>query len=139
MGSLEDIGIAVNIGTDGNAKGGAIANNFFDVGLTQWGWDCVVIPGAYVQTADTFVTITAAATTANLQQVLAEVPTADVWPVPSSPQICGQGKGLGPGASDLDLHHTHDKTNARIITLGYANNITICSKYSTLELFSIPS
>jgi len=134
MGSLEDIGIAANIGTDGNGKGGAIANNFFDVGLTMWGWDCVVIPGAYVQTADTFTVINGAATTANLQQVLAQSPTADVWPVPSSPQICGQGKGLGPGASILNTHHTHDKTNARIITLGYTSNITICTRQTPFIL-----
>jgi len=136
MTSLNDIGVdtANNMVSDGNGVDGAIAGNFFDVGLTQWGWDCVVIPGAYVQTADTFTVITATATTANLQQVLAESPTADVWPVPSSPQICGQGKGLGPGASILNTHQTHDKTNARIITLGYTSNITVCTRQTPFIL-----
>lgn len=136
MGSLEDIGTGkeAEIANDGNAHAGAIAANFFDVGLTQWGWDCVIIPGSYVQTNDDFVTITTAATTATLQQVLVESPTTNVHPVPSSPQICGQNKGLGPGFSDLNLHLAWDKDNARILSVGYGNNITICTRQTPFIL-----
>lgn len=136
MGNLEDIGTGkeAEIANDGNAHAGAIAANFYDVGLTQWGWDCVIIPGSYVQTNDDFVTITTAATTATLQQVLVESPTTNVHPVPSSPQICGQGKGLGPGFSDLNLHLAWDKDNARILSVGYGNNITICTRQTPFIL-----
>jgi len=136
MASLNDVALNTRTNTVSNGDAGPtgpIANNFFDVGLTQWGWDCVVIPGAYVQTIDTF-TVIASGTAANLQQVLAQSPTDNVWPVPSGPQICGQGKGLGPGVSILNTHMTQDKTNARITTLGYGTNITVCTRQTPFVL-----
>merc|ERR1719511_129229 len=91
------------------------------MGLRCYSW-------SYVQTADTFTVINGAATTANLQQVLAESPTADVHPIPSSPQICGQGKGLGAGVGDLDEGHAYNQANARVMSLGYTNNVTVCTR-----------
>jgi len=128
MGSVEDITIAANNVNDGNGHDTAIAADLWAKGLTQWGWDCVVIPGAYVQTIDTYIVISGTATTANLQQVLAESPTADVHPLPSSPQICGQGKGLGAGVGDLDEGHAYNQANARVMSLGYTNNVTVCTR-----------
>jgi len=127
MGSVEDIDVAGNNVNDGDGHDTAIAADLWAKGLTQWGWDCVVLPGAYVQTIDTYIVI-AAATEANLKQVLAESPTADVHPIPSSPQVCGQGKGLGPGVGDLDEGHAYNQANARVMSIGYQTSVTVCSR-----------
>ena len=127
MASLEVLETQANNLVDGSSSGDAIAADFYDKGLTQWGWDCVIIPGAFVQTADDF-SAEATQTAANLQQVLAESPTADIHPIPSGPQICGHSKGLGPGIDELDTSHGYANANGQLLSLGYSTNLTVCCK-----------
>jgi len=76
-------------------------------GSTQMGFDCLIIPGAFAPVGDQIGTPNAAATvipitaasTALLQQTRVEV--AGIGNVPSGPQICGQGAGLGIGAATV--------------------------------------
>ena len=128
MASLEAIGTQANNLVDGTNSGDAIQADFYNKGLTQWGWDCVIIPGAFVQTTDDFSPVDGTAAVANLQQVLAESPTANIHPIPSGPQICGHSKGLGPGIEELDTSHGWAQDNARLLSLGYSVNLTVCCK-----------
>jgi len=133
MASLEAVGTQANNLVDGTNSGDAIAADFYDKGLTQWGWDCVIIPGAYVQTADDFSVETVSAE-ASLKQVLAESPTANIHPIPSGPQICGHSKGLGPGIDELDTSHGWAQDNARLLSLGFSVNLTVCSRQTPFVL-----
>lgn len=74
---------------DGNAAGG------------QYGWDCVIIPGAYFLTNTNAGVTDEAQTTALMQQVLGNSPTDAHMNVPQGPQICGTGAGIGPGTDGL--------------------------------------
>jgi len=69
----------------GNAAGG------------QFGWDCVIIPGAFFLTNANTGAVDETQTTALMQQVMGTSPTAAHMNVPSGPQICGTGAGIGPG------------------------------------------
>jgi hypothetical protein len=74
----------------GNAAGG------------QFGWDCVIIPGALFPVETTAGAIEETQTTALLQQVLGTSAIAAKMNVPSGPQICGARGGIGPGTAILD-------------------------------------
>jgi len=89
----------------------------------QYGWDCVIIPGAFVPVNDDEGSPIAAQTTAIIQQA---VTSANLAPTPSGPQICGNGKGLGIGKADLDIMVIGDL--AAFNTLQVAAQNTICTR-----------
>merc|ERR1712241_1517890 len=119
--------------TMGNVDGlFAVANSFGDgegfLANTQKGFDCVIIPGAFVHVADAAGTPTAAGTAAaNLANLQATVFNANAGTVPAPPQICGQGAGLGIGAPSVSTAAFTSvaasavlAANANIVTLGNA-------------------
>merc|ERR1712223_696004 len=63
----------------------------------QFGWDCVIIPGAYIPVIGDEGEPLAIQTTALIQQSITNSPTEANGPSPSGPQICGSGAGLGMG------------------------------------------
>jgi len=133
MAQTEDIDVTGNNLLDGVGKGTALATPWYDRALTQWGWDCIIIPGAYAITTNAWATIPAA-TTANFQQVLAASPTAAINPIPSGPQICGNSKGIGNGAIIMSTSQIYDQAKARLMGLGEANAMTICTRQTPFML-----
>jgi len=91
----------------------------------QFGWDCVIIPGAFIPTADDNGTPVAAQTNAVIQQVMNLNPTAGISPSPSGPQICGNGAGLGAGKATLELMAIADIADA---AFNEADDHTICTR-----------
>lgn len=109
----------------GNAAGG------------QFGWDCVIIPGAFFTTNDNAGEIEPAQTVAVLQQVLGQSPTNAKLNSPSGPQMCGTGAGLTPGVAILS---TMSQADANVMSDGLPTNtgLTICTRDVpfTLEFMS---
>jgi len=70
---------------------------------TQMGFDCVIIPGAFVNVADAIGTPSAAAANAaaTVTALQATVLNGNVGNLPAPPAICGQGAGLGIGGATL--------------------------------------
>jgi hypothetical protein len=71
------------------------------------GFDCVIIPGAFVPASQGVLGTTGIATTAGIT-VTAQVATVlstqlaqANYHTPSGPQICGQGQGIGPGGTSV--------------------------------------
>ena len=93
---------------------------------TQPGFDCLIIPGAFVSVTTAVGAPTvhgaAAIATTNLQATLV---AGIVGNVPAPPQICGNGAGLGIGAADLS---TAANDQGAAVQAGAAVNLSICSK-----------
>jgi len=72
-------------------------------GSTQQGFDCIIIPGAFVNVADANGTPsnTAASAAATVTALQSTVLAGDVGNLPAPPAICGQGLGLGIGGATL--------------------------------------
>lgn len=92
--AVEEAGTAADILKDGTHD---VTTN-----KSQFGFDCIIIPGAYMPTTNANGDIIEAQTAAILQQVLTSSPTAATGPTPSGPQICGQGVGIGGGLANLN-------------------------------------
>jgi len=135
------MGNADGLFTNGNSFGdgeGFFANA---VGYTQKGFDCVIIPGAFVHVADALGTPTAAGTAAaNLANLQATVFNANAGNVPAPPQICGQGAGLGIGAPSVQsaaftsvagAGNAVLQANANIVTQGNAIGPNIAASICT--------
>merc|ERR1712038_1132568 len=73
-------------------------------GNTQMGFDCVIVPGAFVHVADAVGTPSAAGTAAaNLALLRATTFNNNAGNVPAPPQICGSNNGLGIGAASVSV------------------------------------
>merc|ERR1711874_923484 len=70
---------------------------------TQIGFDCVIIPGAFINVADAIGTPSAAAANAaaTVTALQSTVLAGNVGNLPAPPAICGQGVGLGIGGASL--------------------------------------
>lgn len=114
-----------------------LKNGNGSAGDSQNGWDCIIIPGAYVTATDAIGTVDATPTAAELAQVLAASPSAAHMNMPSGPQICGTGGGIGPGAAIL-TSSTDTNANGAIIGAGYAITLSVCTRIApfTLEFMS---
>lgn len=118
-----------NAAQDGNAIGGP--NTDADEGQTQMGWDCIIIPGAYmysnagdpivIQTDTTMSQVlTTAATTQNTGQ---------------GPHICGQGAGIGAGKLQIATNMNDAiAANAVLNVQGSAENLTVCTRLTPFIL-----
>lgn len=106
-------------------------------GDSQFGWDCIIIPGAFTTGTDAIGTVDATPTAAELAQVLAASPSAAHMNMPSGPQICGTGGGIGAGAAIM-TSSTDDNTNGAIIGAGSAVSHSVCTRIApfTLEFMS---
>jgi len=112
---------------DGYAILGDPGTGGVTTGVTQFGWDCVIIPGAYIPTTAAFAAI-ASPTTAQVTQVMNASPTAATIPIPAGPQICGNSKGIGAGVAIRSTGQIHDKTNALLVMEGVNANLSICTR-----------
>jgi len=92
----------------------------------QYGWDCVIIPGAFVPVSDNAGSPILIQTTAIIQQALNASPAAAVGPMPSGPQICGNGAGLGIGKADLNIMVIGDLAGDAVLENAAIN--TICTR-----------
>jgi len=128
QGGLEDVATPANNVADGTGKAGDGSSS--TVGLTQIGWDCIIIPGAFMSIQRTAIdgAVKTTQTTANIQQVLSESPTTDVINAGSGPQICGNNKGIGAGILNTKLGLMHDKTNALLSGAGIIANYSVCTR-----------
>jgi len=94
----------------------------------QFGWDCVIIPGAYTLTnTDAAYEVDATQDVILMQQIIANTPTANHMNVPSGPQICGGGAGIGPGVILLESMTNADAGGAAMDE-GYANSLSVCTR-----------
>jgi len=111
-----------------NSGGVAFAN-----GVTGLGFDCVVIPGAFApgnQNSEPN-EVWIAQTAAMISQFLKDTPTANTFPTPAGPQICGNGASLGIGGANF-VEAAHDGAISGYA--GGANDVTICSRVSPYVL-----
>jgi len=121
--TFDGVGIPAN---EGYAKAAATAA---DTG-NQYGFDCIIIPGAFMpSTAGTgawgaISIFTAAPTSANLVQTLFNSPGATlVGNTPVGPQICGNGGGIGAGQVSAILAQTQS-----VAAIGSAVSLTVCTR-----------
>jgi len=97
------------------------------VGAGQYGWDCVIIPGAFVPvTTDTGDPVLNQNSAAIMQQGLANSPTNEIYNNPSGPQICGNGNSLGIGKATLNVMVIGDL--AADTSLESTEPLTICTR-----------
>lgn len=113
----------LTVGNAANAGDGAAAS-------TLLGFDCIVIPGAYVPAGAANAAPIAVQTTAVLQQVLQNAPTNNVYPAPAGPQFCGNGAGLGIGAANINTA----ATGAAVTAANAMTNVSICTRTSPFRL-----
>jgi len=94
----------------------------------QLGWDCVIIPGAFVAvTTDAGVMVANQNSAAIMQQALANHPTTEIYNNPSGPQICGNGQSLGVG-KETDISEMIIADLASDAILQSASPNTICTR-----------
>jgi len=134
--------------TMGNVDGLNNANTLLDgqgaAGNTQMGFDCVIIPGAFVHVADALGTPSGAgAAAANLALLQATTVNNNAGNVPAPPQICGSNAGLGIGAATVQAAAGAPLVaNAALVTQGAATGPglaqSICTRNVpfTLEFMS---
>jgi len=135
MTPYEGMAASANAVTEGLAKTGAQADAD-NAGLTQFGWDCIIIPGAFAYVTNAQAVIQAP-TAANLVQVLGSSPAANIFPAGIGPQICGNSAGIGPGVQILDTHQGYDTNNGKILMVGLnaANgNTSVCTRQTPFIL-----
>jgi len=104
--------------------------------MTQYGWDCIIIPGAQgpATVGATLGTPDNTAQTASeLSQTLSASPNLLLQPLPFPPQICGNGMGLGIGSTTLSLAAIQD-TDGVLIAAAATSNITICTRNAPFRL-----
>ena len=100
----------------------ALANNSgtADADDTQYGFDCIIIPGAQgptIAAGDPDITQADADLTATLNTATG---ASMAWP----PQICGSGAGIGIGSTTTVI------TGSFLDFDGGDENLTICSKFT---------
>jgi len=121
--AYEDVATAGNSVLEGTAKGGDAADLLN--GLTQFGWDCIIIPGAFTNTVANSGVITTQ-TAAGLQNRVTS--DAALLTAGQGPQICGNNAGIGAGVASLK-EMSYDKTNALAVSKGGQDtSTTVCTR-----------
>jgi len=119
--SLEDVETAAKL-VDGIAHAGAA--NDGTSGLTQLGFDCIVIPGAFTNTvADS--TVIVAQTAAGLQQRVTAAGT--LLTAGQGPQICGNNGGIGAGVEKIATMAA-TTANGLLVGQGEASSTSVCTR-----------
>jgi len=121
---LSAVGTAANDDTDGLG----VAGNGQDAleGTSQFGWECIIIPGAF--TTSNAGAVIAAPTTAAKQQLLSNTPTANTMNVGQGPQICGNNKGIGAGIANTQTGQEHDAAEGLLLLVGSTSNTSVCTR-----------
>lgn len=126
--------------------GGAIAAAYQGLGyaataaenIIGYGYDCIIIPGAFGQTnsGGTAGSPPAQQTSAVISQTLSGSPTTQIKPTPYPPQICGQGAGIGIGASTtIDAGgYAFATDNADEEAILSSTNLSICTRVAPFQL-----
>jgi len=112
-----------------------LANGHWNAGGGQFGWDCVIIPGAFFMTNADEGTANQAQTTALMQATIGD---ANEMNVPQGPQICGAEAGIGPGVASLSIM-TQLAATAEAMDEGLdVGALTVCTRNVpfTLEFMS---
>lgn len=94
----------------------------------NYGYDCVIIPGAQVPAEGTVGVVLTTQQSSFLTQTLL---ASNYMPMSAPPQICGNGKGLGIGHIDLNeaaKGTAHVGTAIIVTTYTTKNNYTICTR-----------
>lgn len=123
--AIEEAGTAADILKDGTHD--------VTTAKSQFGFDCIIIPGAYMPTINQEGDIIEAQTAAILQQALTASPTAGQGPTPSGPQICGQGLGIGGGLANLN-ELPWDDANGLLNGAGNAAALSVCTRNTPFML-----
>lgn len=93
----------------------------------QFGWDCVIIPGAFMLTNAADGTVDATQDVILMQQSIGQTPTTAHMNVPQGPQICGAGKGIGPGVALLS-YMTNTNAQGANLDEGYNASLSVCTR-----------
>lgn len=126
---------------DGNVFGDTTAlaqhNGEYAAAIGMYGFDCIVIPGAFVPADQGSAPGTPhnAQTSAQMSQLLKGSPISDNFPTPTGPQICGNGGSMGIGGVKLeggDTSASYD--NSENNQEGTAIDVTICSRIAPFVL-----
>jgi len=121
--AYEDVATAGNSVLEGTAKGGDAADLLN--GLTQFGWDCIIIPGAFTNTVANSGVITTQTTAGLTNRVTSD---AALLTAGQGPQICGNNAGIGAGVASLK-EMSYDKTNALAVSKGGQDtSTTVCTR-----------
>ena len=107
-------------------------NGEYAAAIGMYGFDCIVIPGAFVPADQGSAPGTPhnAQTSAQMSQLLKGSPISDNFPTPTGPQICGNGGSMGIGGVKLeggDTSASYD--NSENNQEGTAIDVTICCKF----------
>lgn len=103
---------------------------------SQMGFDCIIIPGAFVHVSAAIGTVSANPTTANLQMTSLSGATGNL---PAPPQICGSNGGIGVGAANVQAAAGGTMLAAHTFPRdGVAGTFSICTRNApfTLEFMS---
>merc|ERR1712109_435815 len=120
--AYEDVATAGNSVLEGTAKGGDAADLLN--GLTQFGWDCIIIPGAFTNTVANSGVITTQ-TAAGLQQQVTAAGT--LLTAGQGPQICGNNAGIGAGVDKLASLASTMALGVLVLS-GEATSTSVCTR-----------
>jgi hypothetical protein len=130
------ITVEAGLGYDNTAEAnfdlfGAASN-----GAGQYGFDCIVIPGAFVaaNNGGNAAVIFVAQTSALLSQTYMGKPTTNAVPTPSPPAICGSNGNIGIGEQTNLDEAAFEATNEGVDEAGTANEQTICTRIAPFIL-----
>lgn len=119
-----------------------MAGNTLNEGLAtgaighQIGFDCIIIPGAFVPVVFASGNVILAQTPALIKNVLSNAGGANVNAnLPSGPQICGNNAGIGAGAITIQTMQEAD-ANSILTAAGrpVADNISVCTRNTPFVL-----
>jgi hypothetical protein len=113
-----------------SAAANAQSNGEYAAGTAMYGFDCIVIPGAYTvgNHNEAANEVWGTQTAALLGQLLLDSPTDNGFPTPVGPQICGNGKGIGVGGTNIEDGAWEDPYAGSAITN------TLCSRVAPFVL-----
>jgi len=104
---------------------------------SQMGFDCIIIPGAFVHVTSNVGAVTANPSTANLQ---ATSLNGAIGNIPAPPQICGSNGGIGIGNANVQAAAgpTMITTSQTYVLDGATGTLSICTRNApfTLEFMS---
>jgi hypothetical protein len=98
---------------------------------TLVGFDCIIIPGAYMTVADEATGTPTATQVASVISITISQYSETYYAQPTGPQICGNGKGIGMGGSTQTNVIEGTGTIGQDDLIGgqqTATNLTVCTK-----------
>lgn len=108
----------------------------FANGIAAYGFDCVIIPGAFGvgNSGGTAIIAYTAQTSTQLSQLLKNSPTTNSFPTPQGPQICGNNNSIGVGYSTFDVAAYEGANTGTTGYSGEQDDSTVCSRIAPFVL-----